>query len=107
MLTGSIATRGKTAFFENFTRACQCFVMVESSGRELQPFFCDILSFSMTKWSIFACCGGVDEHCSTRHTRASWFAKTDNVLRWITQGFKWGGFEWGGGGGLMTFVVDC
>ena len=36
-----------------------------------------------------------DKHCSTRHARASWFAKTDNVLRWITQGFKWGG--WGGG----------
>ena len=30
LLTGSLATREKTVFFENYARACQCFVMVRS-----------------------------------------------------------------------------
>ena len=30
LLTGSLATREKTALFENYARACQCFVMVRS-----------------------------------------------------------------------------
>ena len=45
LLTGSIATRGKTAFFRNFARACQCFVMVRSCWARATTCFFDIFVF--------------------------------------------------------------
>ena len=61
-------------------------------------FFWILLSFSMTKWSIFTCFGGADEQSSTPRARSSLFAKKDDVLRWIMQWFTWGvGGGWVGG----------